>query len=125
MTDYKVVCLIGSMKSQEVFQQAARQETLAGNAVLRIDFDLESDPDYLADVPESERDAVKARLEQLNQSKIDMADEILVIYVGGSIGNSTKELIKDAKRKGKKVRYWEAGGSSMISLVTVGVPGLR
>lgn len=39
--------------------------------------------------------------------KIDMADEILVINVGGYIGDSTRSEIEYAERNGKVVNYLE------------------
>ena len=37
--------------------------------------------------------------------KIDMADEIFVINVGGYIGSSTRSEIEYAQRAGKPVKY--------------------
>lgn len=39
--------------------------------------------------------------------KIDMADEIYVINVGGYIGESTRSEIEYAKKNGRVVRYLE------------------
>jgi hypothetical protein len=39
--------------------------------------------------------------------KIDMADEIYVINVGGYIGESTRREIEYAKKNGRVVRYLE------------------
>ena len=39
--------------------------------------------------------------------KIDLADEIFVINVGGYIGSSTKAEIEYAEKTGKPVRYLE------------------
>lgn len=39
--------------------------------------------------------------------KIDMADEVYVINVGGYIGSSTKAEIRYAMATGKPVRYLE------------------
>ena len=43
----------------------------------------------------------------MHKRKIDMADEIFVINVGGYIGSSTKSEIEYAKVTGKAVRYLE------------------
>ena len=40
-----------------------------------------------------------------NKRKIDMADEIFVINVGGYIGESTRSEIEYAKKAGKAIRY--------------------
>ena len=47
-------------------------------------------------------------LDRLHLQKIDLADEILVVNVGGYIGNSTKREIQYAKDTGKGVRYLES-----------------
>ena len=43
----------------------------------------------------------------MHKRKIDMADEIFVINVGGYIGSSTKSEIEYAIATGKAVRYLE------------------
>jgi hypothetical protein len=43
----------------------------------------------------------------MHKRKIDMADEIFVINVGGYIGESTRGEIAYAKSKGIGVRYLE------------------
>ena len=49
----------------------------------------------------------KEMLDDMHKRKIDMADEIYVINVGGYIGDSTRSEIDYAFSKGKKVRYLE------------------
>ena len=49
----------------------------------------------------------KEMLDDMHKRKIDMADEIYVINVGGYIGESTKSEIEYAKKHGKKVNYLE------------------
>ena len=49
----------------------------------------------------------KEMLDDMHKHKIDMADEIYVINVGGYIGESTKSEIKYAKDNNKIVRYLE------------------
>ena len=46
-------------------------------------------------------------LDDMHKRKIDMADEIFVINVGGYIGDSTKSEIEYAIKSGKKVNYLE------------------
>lgn len=46
-------------------------------------------------------------LDEMHKQKIDMADEIYVINVGGYIGESTKSEIEYAKSKRKKISYLE------------------
>ena len=49
----------------------------------------------------------KEMLDDMYKRKIDMADEIFVINVGGYIGESTKSEIKYAIANNKKVNYLE------------------
>ena len=46
-------------------------------------------------------------LDDMHKRKIDMADEIYVINVGGYIGSSTRSEIEYARAHGKPVRYLE------------------
>ena len=49
----------------------------------------------------------KEMLDDMHKRKIDMADEIFVINVGGYIGDSTRSEIDYAIEHGKRVRYLE------------------
>ena len=49
----------------------------------------------------------KIMLDDMHKRKIDMADEIFVINVGGYIGSSTRSEIEYAHATGKPVRYLE------------------
>jgi hypothetical protein len=98
-----IVCLCGSTRFGEAFQRASLQETLAGKIVLTIGCDFKSD-DALRLMPE-----VKHRLDKLHLRKIDLADEILVLNVGGYIGESTRREIGYARQHGKRVRWLESG----------------
>jgi hypothetical protein len=52
---------------------------------------------------------VKQRLDDLHLRKIDLADEILVVNVGGYIGQSVRREIAYARQQGKRVRWLESG----------------
>lgn len=49
----------------------------------------------------------KEMLDDMHKRKIDMADSIYVINVGGYIGESTCSEIDYAKAHGKKISYLE------------------
>jgi hypothetical protein len=73
-----IVCLCGSTWFRETFQRVNRQETLAGKIVLAPGcFQGDDDSDWSSEV--------KQRLDELHLRKIDLADEILVVNVGGYI----------------------------------------
>lgn len=46
-------------------------------------------------------------LDDMHKRKIDMADEVFVINVGGYIGSSTQSEIEYASATGKTVNYLE------------------
>lgn len=97
-----IVCLCGSTRFMAAFQAANLIETLAGRIVLTVGCDTKSDDMLGLD------DGVKAQLDELHKRKIDLADEILVLNIGGYIGSSTQSEIDYAVTNGKRVRYFEA-----------------
>jgi hypothetical protein len=100
-----VVCLCGSTRFMEAFEQANLKETLAGKIVLSIGGHTKSDTDLMAAGELTE--ATKAMLDELHKRKIDLADEVLILNVGGYIGKSTRSEIEYADAKGKRIRYLE------------------
>lgn len=102
-----IVCLCGSTRFSEAYQQANLQETLAGRIVLTIGADMKSDEALFTQMSSDEFELTKKRLDTLHLRKIDLADEILVLNVDGYIGESTRREIAYAERLGKPVRYWQ------------------
>ena len=96
-----VVCLCGSTRFMQAFQDANLRETLAGKIVLSIGCDAKSDQD-LALGPVD-----KTILDLLHLFKIDLTDEILVLNVDGYVGESTQREIDYARMVGKRVRWLE------------------
>jgi len=103
----KIICLCGSTRFSEAYQEANLRETLAGNIVLTIGCDMKSDNDLFKDKTVSELTEIKNNLDTLHFHKIDMADEILVLNVDGYIGESTENEIDYARQKRKSIRYLE------------------
>jgi len=96
-----VVCLCGSTRFYKAFRKANLNLTLTGKIVLSIGCDFKSDDGLGLTV------ADKIRLDELHKRKIDLADEILVLNVGGYIGDSTRNEIEYAKRLSKHICYLE------------------
>ena len=94
------VCLCGSTRFPEAFQKANLEQTLQGNIVLSIGACVRDDSLGLSE-------AAKAMLDELHKRKIDHADVVLVLNVGGYIGKSTAGEIAYAKALGKKIMYLE------------------
>lgn len=82
--------------------------TLEGNIVISVGLFGHSGDDEVWDgMDEGTLSKTKEMLDDMHKRKIDMADEIFVINVGGYIGTSTRSEIEYAKATGKKVRYLE------------------
>jgi hypothetical protein len=101
----KVVCLCGSTRFWKTFQEINLRETCAGNIVLSIGAATRSDTEHLASGAITAED--KQRFDELHKRKIDLADEILVLNVGGYVGDSTRSEIAYATLTGKPVRWLE------------------
>lgn len=95
-----IVCLSGSTKFKSAFEKVSAEETLAGKIVLTpglfghadgIEFD----------------DATLNMFDELHRQKIDLADEVIILNVGGYIGESTQGELEYAIANGKKIRYLE------------------
>jgi len=95
----KIVCLCGSTKYSQAFAKANEEETLLGNIVLSVGFFMHNRKDY----PITEE--TKTALDSLHFRKIDLADEVLILNVGGYIGESTLNEIAYAFMKAKPIRY--------------------
>lgn len=101
-----VVCLCGSTRFMDAFQEANLRETIAGRIVLSVGCNTKSDSDLIA-LGELTEEA-KAGLDELHKRKIDIADEVFILNVGGYIGSSTKSELEYAKAHGKRIRFLEA-----------------
>lgn len=101
-----IVCLCGSTRFMEAFEEANFRETLAGKIVLTVGVNVKK----LTFWTSSDEETVKKNLDKLHFQKIDMADEVLVLNVGGCIGESTRKEIEYAQAKGKKIRFLEPVG---------------
>jgi len=106
MNKPKIVCLCGSTKFYEQFKEANLQETLKGHVVLSVGVFVH-ESEKVHGRPIEITDGQKDALDDLHEQKINMADEILVINVGGYTGKSTNKEIERARMKGKAIRFWQ------------------
>lgn len=117
-----IVCLCGSTRFYEAFQEANYRETMAGRIVLSVGFYrplikqrvtvdgcmgetpaiIEVHGQAVGCTPEQ-----KVELDRLHCEKIDLADECLVLNVGGYVGESTRREVLHAARGGKTIRWLE------------------
>lgn len=104
----KIVCLCGSTKFRAAFEEANLQETLAGNIVLSVGGYPHHDGGRIKELVYGlGKEQVKPDLDRLHFRKIELADEILVLNVGGYIGQSTSNEIRHAEKLDKTIRYLE------------------
>jgi len=54
-----------------------------------------------------EKAGIKEELDELHLRKIDISDKVMVINVGGYVGESTRKEIEYAIKEGKPVEYLE------------------
>lgn len=95
-----VVCLCGSTRFKEAFEKASREESLKGKIVLSVGlFGHLEGLDMNGDT--------KQMLDHLHLNKIDLADEVLFLNVGGYIGESTSRELEYAKKEKKIIRFLE------------------
>ena len=102
-----VVCLCGSTRFWEAFRDHGLRLTLEGKIVLSIGI---AAPDSMtfAHASDDEGVAIKIRLDDLHKRKIDLADEVFVLNVGGYIGESTKSEVAYALATNKEVKWLES-----------------
>ena len=99
---YKVITLCGSTRFKDAFMEAQKRLTLEGNIVISVGmFGHAGDQEVWTE-------GTKEMLDDMHKRKIDMADEIYVINVGGYIGSSTQSEIEYARANGKQVLFLES-----------------
>lgn len=103
-----VITLCGSSRFPEAFHLANAHFSMLGHVVISLGlFGHADEPTGAKFLTSDGNEATKEKqlLDQLHFKKIEMADEIFVINVGGYIGSSTKREIEYAKSLGKNVKY--------------------
>jgi hypothetical protein len=96
---YKIITLCGSTRFMDEFIAEQKRLTLEGNIVISVGlFGHSGDEEVWLE-------ETKIMLDDMHKRKIDLADEIFVINVGGYIGESTKSEIEYAIKTNKAVKY--------------------
>jgi hypothetical protein len=95
----KIVCLCGSTRFQSAFMSEYARLSEQGNIVLTVS----------KLIPQHED--IEPRLDKMRKwlhfRKIDLADEVLILNVGGYIGESTKGELEYARQHGKTIKFLE------------------
>ena len=99
-----VVCLCGSTRFMDAFQEWGWKKTLDGEIVLSVGVSKYLPGDHGGEYLGAD---VAAALDELHKRKIDLADYVMVLNVGGYIGDSTRSEIEYAESLGMRVDYLE------------------
>lgn len=105
----EIVCLCGSTRFFDTFQEANYRLTMAGKIVLTVGFYANADPERWAIREHGELVGItpeqKIALDALHKRKIDLADRVIVLNVGGYVGESTHSEVAYARAHNKTVDY--------------------
>ncbi len=97
--EIKVVTICGSMKfEKQMIKIASDLEKQYGWCVIQCVYDI---------APETTTEKEMNNIVNAHFKKIDISDAIYVVNIGGYVGNSTKNEINYALKKGKEVIYHE------------------
>ena len=102
-----IVCLCGSTRFYDEFQQANYDETMNGKIVLSVGFYPHAKAQHGHGEGVGHDSFEKIALDELHLRKIDLSDEILILNVGGYIGQSTARELAYARAHGKVIRFLE------------------
>lgn len=97
-----VVCLCGSTRFRQAWTDATREKSLDGEIVLSVGVMIHAGASPIPHISPA-----KKRLDELHLRKIDLADYVYVLNVGGYVGESTKNEIEYALSVGKRIEYLE------------------
>jgi len=109
----KIICLCGSTRFIEQFAITSWELEKQGHITVGCHY---LPPSYFESkgklvvtdhLAESEGEDCKEHMDRLHFRKIELADEIFVLNVGGYVGESTQREINYARSLGKKVRWFE------------------
>ena len=111
----KIICLCGSTRF--IHQFAVLQWELEKDGYITLGLHLLPDnyPGVTADHM-AETEGVKEQMDELHKRKIDLCDQVLVLNIGGYIGESTRSEIDYAIAHGKPVRYIESTRAEIARL---------
>lgn len=96
----KIITVCGSLKFVDEMMEITEKMELQGNCMLV--------PIYNPNKPNKDSFTKEEALtlDKMHKERIKLADAILVVNVGGYIGNSTKNEIEYAKSLNKEILYY-------------------
>lgn len=98
------VCLCGSTRFVDTFDEWRQRLTYDGCIVLSIEIVTTQ---ARSEDPQSVNPERKAMLDELHLRKIDLADRVMFLNVGGYMGESTKRELEYARRNNKNITFLE------------------
>jgi hypothetical protein len=104
----EIVCLCGSTRFMEAFFDEGWKLTLAGKIVLSVGVCK-----HAVDHGEALGPEVAAKLDELHLHKIDLADHVRILNVGGYIGLSTMKELEYALAHKKTISFLEKPGDDL------------
>lgn len=99
-----ITCICGSTRFKDEIRTQEMLETIKGNIVVSLGCYFLADHDVWK-TPDASN--IKRRLCLLHLDKIDLANEVLIVNVGGYIGEHTKRELAYAYHVGKLIRFVE------------------
>lgn len=112
-----IVVLCGSTRFVAEFNRQRKALTEAGEIVLSIEVVTTQTQ---AQDPQHADPALKDRLDELHKRKIDLADRVLVLDVGGYIGQSTASEIDYARSTGVPITFLSGRGTDLAAVTAPG-----
>lgn len=107
----EIVCLCGSTKFYEQFMETNYKLSMQGKIVLSVGFFMHRPDTQHGEICGCTKKQKKEQ-DRLHLRKIDLADSVLILNVGGYIGESTRNEIEYAESKGKPIGYLESCGAA-------------
>jgi len=103
----KIVCLCGSTRFTEAMLILQWGLTKKGFIVLSWcalpdSYPRGKDKNHIGD-----QEGVKKLVDEIHLRKIDLADEVMILNLGGYIGESTQNELNYARKKKKVIRFLE------------------
>lgn len=110
MNKPKIVCLCGSTRFTE--QMLIKQWELTKQGYIVLSWCALPDSYFKGDDVHhvGDQEGVKEIVDEVHLRKIDLADEVFVLNVGGYIGESTRSEILYAQKIGKSIKFLEQKG---------------
>ena len=106
----KIICLCGSTRFTEAMLIHQWELTKKGFIVLSWCASPESYPRGKDRNHIGDQEGVKELVDEVHMRKIDLAEEVVILNVGGYIGESTQNELNYARKKGKIIRFLEPEG---------------